>query len=643
MFNLESILSKFPVFSCLDKQGLKELAGIAYLKEFKKGRIIYNENAQPDNLYIVVFGRIKTYTEASRKEENILEYLHRGTCFGIISLLTNQPHSVTTEAVNDALVAQIPKDKFNEFLNRYPLLALEFSRILSRRVKKRADKDKNIFESLIFSVYSEGVKAGNTSYALALGKALSQESGKKVIVIEIKNKRQGFFFDSSGATLEINQFNESGFDGLLEKRWGIDYLRIYYKPGSTYASKNIPLFLSFLTQIYNFIILDLPASSDHLVAVCLLQSDFIHFLSYKLRQLEQAINLLKDSYKIKQDAIKLIIREGYSNGFLKKQKNYLVETLMPGRAELTKNVFATLPHFDDIDISKVIETYPESSYAKAVRRIAREIASARIGLALGSGAAFAFAHIGVLKVLEENGIDIDLISGSSMGSMIAALWALGNNWFQIKKLAQKFQRFPAFSLFDICLSRQSFFRGHNFRRILKDLFDNYTCYDFKKPALLVSFDFLKKEPHVFSGEKLLIWKAVLASCSMPGIFEPLKNQEELFLDGGILNPLPVGCLVKGGVKKIISVNVTPSKEELQTAYKQGPGRKRLNVLDFVFGSIEAMQREFIQDAISLSDIVIHPEFRNAEWTEFKKIDYFIEEGERAALKHIDKIRQLQAI
>ncbi|MBL7132439.1 MAG: patatin-like phospholipase family protein [Candidatus Omnitrophica bacterium] len=647
MFNLENILSKFPIFSSLNKDGLKELADIAYLKEFKKSQIIYKDNGQPDNLYIVVFGRIKTYTEASLKEGRILEYLHKGTCFGIISLLTNQPHSVTAEAANDALIALIPKDKFTEFLNHHPLLAVEFSKILSRRVKKRVDKDKNIFESLIISVYSLREKIGNTSYSLALAKALRQESGKNVIVIEIKNKKQGFFFPSSSTILEISQFSESTFDRFLEKRWGIDYLRTDYQSDSTYASKTIPLFLSFLTQIYNFIILDLPTPQDPLTVMSLLQSDFIHLLCYKepgyLKRLTQTIDSWKNNYKIKEGVIKIIMRGVSANGFFEEKKVHLVKTLIPHRIEPIKNVLATLPRFEETDIAKVIEGYPATAYASAVRRIAREIASVRIGLALGSGAAFAFAHIGVLKVLEEHKIDIDIVSGSSMGSIIAALWGLGKNWRQIKKLVHKFESFPAFSFFDICLSRQSFFRGHNLKKILKELFDNYTFYEFKRPVLLVSFDFLRKEAYVFSQEKFLIREAVLASCSMPGIFEPLKNQEDLFLDGGVLNPLPVGCLVKKEIKKIISVNVTPSKEELQKAYKESPNKKRLNVLDFIFGSIEAMQREFIQDAISFSDVVIHPEFKGAEWTEFKKIDYFIDQGEKAALKHIDKIKQLPAI
>ncbi len=653
MINLENILSKFPVFSSLNKTGLKELAGISYLKEFKKGQIIYRENDSPDNLNIVIFGRIKTYTQASLKEGRILEFLYKGTCFGIISLLTNQPHSVTAEAANDALVARVPKDKFTEFLNKYPLLAVEFSKILSRRVKKRADKDKNIFESLIICVYSLKERIGKSGYSLVLAKALRQESGKKVIAIEFKNKREGFCLPSPNRILEINKFTESTFNRFLEERWGFDYLRIYYKPGSAYASKTIPLFLSLLTQIYNFIILDLPPSRDSLIAMSLFQSDFTHFFSDKehgyLRKIQQEIAFLKNTYRIKEDAVKIIVIESCVNNLFEegqsksqsKSKGRLAKSALS--QHISPNIFATLPRFKKTDISKVIESYPATPYAKAIRRIARELASVRIGLALGSGAAFAFAHIGVLKVLQEHNLDIDLVSGSSMGAIIAAIWGLGNDWQQIKKQVQKFKYFPAFSFFDICLSKKSFFRGGNLKRILKQIFGNYTFYDLKRPILITSFDFIRRQPHVFSEGKFLIHQAVLASCSMPGIFEPLRNREELFLDGGILNPLPVGCLIKQGIKKIISVNVTPSQEEIKRAYAENKNKKRLNVLDFIFGSIEAMQREFIRDAVSLSDIAIHPEFKDSRWTDFKKIDYFIAQGQKAALEQIDKIKQLQEI
>ena len=88
--------------------------------------------------------------------------------------------------------------------------------------------------------------------------------------------------------------------------------------------------------------------------------------------------------------------------------------------------------------------------------------------------------------------------------------------------------------------------------------------------------------------------------------------------------------MKAGIKKVISVNVTPSQEEIVKTYTEKSKKRTPSIFDFIFGSFEAMQRKLIQEAISLSDIVIHPEFHNADWTDFSNIDYYIEQGWRAA-------------
>jgi NTE family protein len=636
MFNLEDVLGQFPIFSSLSKKGLKDLVAISNSKELKKGDIIYKEKEPADSLYVLLAGRIKTYTESSLKENKVLEYLYKGTCFGIISAVTGQPHSVTAEAANDSLLIQIPKNEFNILLTHHPIFAIEFSRLLSRRVKKRIDKDKTIFESCVISVYSNRQRIGKTSYSLMLAKALEQESGKKIILIEIKDSRAGFFFGSSDKVLDIALLRESNLDTFIESKWGFDYLRVFCRLEPVDTSKAIPRLFSLLTESYNFIILDLPAAEGGLITTALVQSDAIHALFYREpgydQQIEKTIASLKKSFAVKEENIKIIVQETVGQ----EPKTYYSRLTSSNR-----QIFATLPHFVASSVSEVADTYPNNVYTQVLRRIARKLAGVRVGLALGSGAAFGVAHVGVLKVLEENSADVDIVSGTSMGSIIAALWGLGYNWEKIKEMLGRFKRFPVFSFFDLGLSKKSFLKGRNLKLILRILFGNTTFYDLKRPILITSFDFIKRQAHIFSQGNLLIRDVVLASCSMPGIFEPLKNQEELFLDGGVLNPLPVGCLVQEGVKKIISINVTPSKESIQKAYAEISKQKKLNVLDFIFGSIEAMQQEFIQSAISLSDIVIHPEFKDALWTDFTKLDYYIGEGEREALKYIEAIKRLQ--
>jgi len=645
MFNLEDILSKFPVFSTLNKKSISQLAGISVLREFKKGQPIYREKDSPGNLYIVVSGRVKTYTQASLREGRILEYLYKGTCFGIISLLTDEPHSVTAEAANDSLIIEIPKDKFIEFLKGHSLLALEFSKILSRRVKKRADKDKNIFESTVISVYSRVKRAGRTTYSLVLSKALHEESGKKVIVIEFRKDSRGFSLVKQAKILGIGSFNEAVLDKFLVRKWGFDYLGVSLRASSE-SSRAMPLLLSFLTQFYNFIILDCPGPDSRLAELFLLQSDFIHLLFCRepdcSSEITRTVNFLEGGLRIKRDKIKLILRETYSDSHVTKSRIYTRRGKPTGISSKYR-IVATLPFLEDEDFRDVIAGYPDTLYAKALRRLAREISSVRIGLALGSGAAFGFAHIGVLKVLEENKLDVDITSGSSMGSVIAALWAAGNGWRQIRDFVCRFKDFPVFSFLDIGFSGKAFLKGRNLRKLLRDFFGDMTFNELKRPVLIVAFDFRRRNSRILSGGNLLIRQAVLASCSMPGIFEPVKTKDDLLLDGGVLNPLPVGCLVKEGVKKIVSVNVTPSIEEIERAYRGGKKGVSYNVFDFIFGSIEAMQREFIHEAVSLSDVVIHPKLEDAMWTDFGKVDYFIERGEQEALKCVDKIKQLQEI
>ncbi len=631
MLNLEDILSKFPIFSSLNKKGLKELVAISRLREFAKGEIVYKQKSPPHSLYILLAGRVKTYTESSK----ILEYLYKGTCFGIISCLTGQPHSVTAETANDSLIVQIPKDKFNKLLTHHPAFAIEFSRLLSRRVKKRIDKDKTIFESCVISVYSQSQHIGKTTYSLVLAKALKEESNKKVIVLEFRDEPKGFFFASRDKILKLELLSEASFDKFIDKKKGFEYVRVFFPSQPIHTSKYIQRLLSHISQNYNFIILDLASRESGFIATALTQADSVHLLMFEetkgAAQLQKQIEFIKNKYKLKEENIKPILQE--------------TATFTAGtfRQPMPHPIFANLPFFVAADASKLIQNYPLNPYAKSIRRIAREISGVRIGLALGSGAAFGIAHIGVLKVLENAKIDIDLVSGTSMGSIITGLWGLGYSAKEIKERIMRFNKFPVFSFWDIGFFKKSFLKGRFLKGILYSLFGNKTFYDLKRPILIVSFDFIRRKAFVFSQGKLLLRDAILASCSMPGIFEPVKTKEDLFLDGGVLNPLPVGCLVQEGVKKIISINVTPSKEAIRQAYQEHPDKNKFTVLDFIFGSIEAMQQEFIQSAISLSDIVIHPEFKDALWTDFKRIEYYIRQGEKEALKYIDRIKQLQKV
>ena len=156
----------------------------------------------------------------------------------------------------------------------------------------------------------------------------------------------------------------------------------------------------------------------------------------------------------------------------------------------------------------------------------------------------------------------------------------------------------------------------------------------------------------------------MASCSMPGVFAPFKFKEEMLFDGGVTNPLPTEPLLKMGVRKIIAVNVTPSREDIlgqlaklksgtpsgssQAVRENKPfgllGRLKnifnLNILDFIFSSVEVLQSEVARREGELADIVLHPDTTGLFWLELHKADEFARRGEAEARKNLDKIRQL---
>jgi NTE family protein len=239
-------------------------------------------------------------------------------------------------------------------------------------------------------------------------------------------------------------------------------------------------------------------------------------------------------------------------------------------------------------------------------------------------------------VLEENHIPIDIICGSSIGSVIASLWALGETPEKIEKFMIEFaKKLNLFSVRGFSFPFKGLWRAKYLENILKKIFKDKTFYDLRHPLKIVVFDFLRKEAKIL--EEGHLYKAVAASCAMPGVFEPINFKDRVFLDGGVLNPLPTKVLLNYGADKIIAVNVTPSQEEIIKEYDKN---NKFHILDFIFGSIETMQRQFIEQAVTVADCVIHPNFGHLRWLEFEKVQYFVKQGELATLNKLDELKKM---
>ena len=392
---------------------------------------------------------------------------------------------------------------------------------------------------------------------------------------------------------------------------------------------------------------------DGFVFKALNQSDMIHLLTgpdqIDLKRTRHLIGKLKSEFYFQESKIKVIVNE------------YKLAKLKPAaeREILGSGIFATLPKIEQASSDMMVIDSPDSEYSLAVRRISRNVGDCLVGLALVVGVGYGFCHIGVLKVIEEENIPIDVISGASIGSVIASLWATGRSAREILEITKEFKEQKyVWRLVDLTIPILGFIKGNRLYKFLKKYLGNKTFQDVRLPLKIIASDIRKKEARVF--DKGLLVDAIMASCAMPGVFRPFRFKEEVLFDGGVINPLPTEALFKMGVKKIIAVNVTPSRQDILHQYevikhqlvstKEAIKEKRWfslkryfqnkfknNIVDVVFSSIEVMQSELVQKEGELADIVLHPDLQGLHWLDLHKSEEFARRGEEETRKNLSRI------
>lgn len=249
----------------------------------------------------------------------------------------------------------------------------------------------------------------------------------------------------------------------------------------------------------------------------------------------------------------------------------------------------------------------------------------KIGLALGSGGARGLAHIGVIKALQEHRIHYDLISGSSMGSLVGALIANNNDIKMIEKLAVTIKRKH---WLDLTVPKLGFVSGEKVREMTKLLTHGKNIEDLAIPLGIVATD-------IETGERVVLKEgnvadAVRASISIPGIFVPHKVEDRLLVDGGVVERVPVRTVREMGADFIIAVDVGLFDAKMKVN----------NIMDVISQSINIMEREIYQRQISTADYVIRPNVGYISTIDFSNVEDIIEEGYHKGLECVEQIKEL---
>jgi NTE family protein len=251
------------------------------------------------------------------------------------------------------------------------------------------------------------------------------------------------------------------------------------------------------------------------------------------------------------------------------------------------------------------------------------VVNPKIGIALGSGGARGFAHVGVLKSLIEEDIPIDLIAGSSMGALVAAFYGAGYDMNTMVKLSTSFRR--KYYL-DFTIPKMGFIAGRKVKDLVKFFTKGKKIEELSIPVGIVATDLIKGERVVFTEGNLS--EAVRASISIPGIFVPEKINGRLYIDGGVIDRVPVSVVKDMGADIVIAIDVSPFDVEPQI----------LSIQDVIMQSIDIMQRELVKRMVMDADFMIRPETEQFSSRAFQNIKEIIECGENETKKIIPQIK-----
>ena len=467
----------------------------------KSGEDLFRQNDIADSVYIVMSGLLRVATSSSDGDEHVINQVRSGETVGEMALLTNELRSATVYAVRDSVLARIEREDFDRLIERYPKALKQLARIIIERLKRRSSIEVRR-EHLHTSVSLIPVDPAVPMAEFAGRLVTSMETHGTVLVLSSKT-----------VDLALGQ------------------------PGMAQVSEADPSYLRLAEWLheqeegYRYLLYQADPLWSPWTERCARQADHIAF-----------IGLGSGSAEISETETRLI--NFWRAGREPRRKLVLLHAADVDRPRGTRRWLLQRA----IDAVCHIRQERDSDYA----RLGRILCGRAVGLVLGGGGARGFAHLGAIKALEELGVPIDLIAGSSIGAVMAITKAQGYDADTATRLAK--EHFS--SLLDYTLPIAALLSGSRITRSIDAHMGSWDIEDLWIPYFCVSTNLTTAKPHIhFRGN---VARAVRASVSIPGVLPPVPEGGDLLVDGGVLNNLPIDIMREQNPTGIvIAVDVAP--------------------------------------------------------------------------------------
>ena len=504
---LRSVLAESVLFAGLSAASIDALAAIASPLSLRSGERLFSEGETAEHLYIVATGRLRVMIN-----ERLAGVVGALEPIGEIGLLSGEKRTATIEAIRDSQLLQIRKDQLMEFMVGNPHALVATTRVIIARLRQNQREQKlgaaRSARNFAVIAGTHGVDAAGV--ARALHERLAAQDTSRLL-------------DESSVDAEIGEamattpLNDSDNNARLTE-W-----------------------LNKLERDHRYLVYSAGKEPDAWAARSMRQADrvLVVLRATDTPVLTPMIDALRRSGILAVVEL-VILRPPGADG---------------GDVTAWKALAGARAHY-------FVRPGNETDFAALVR----QLTGRAIGLVLGGGGARGFAHLGLLRALEERGMTIDLAGGSSMGALISALVACGYTSHEIAPLLR--ETFVTHNyLNDYMFPRIALIRGRKFLRRLREIFGEQKIEHLRMPWFCVSTNLTRGNAAVHDAGPLEMW--IAASMAVPGIAPPVVYKGELLADGAVANSLPTDIMQNLERGPIIASNVS-TEGDIRAPGIEGP-------------------------------------------------------------------------
>ena len=600
----EAILSSIKRWAWTDglsDEAMKEFSEAAEFVEYKENEVVHRAEDKLTAVYFVASGRIQR-TVVDMFGRKILEVpLIGGGVYGLLTIDQPGPSNVSLVTTEPSSLIKLRFDPLYKLVAKYPVLQKNLYRLAGNVFREVTRIDRTREQPSVVAI----VHQSHSSRAITpqLVRRLAQiESAPCVWSDDLKHKPiEG---------IESRCIFERG--KLISEAQGRALLKQYSKRGRVFVDLSVKHDLVALARMIGF---------ADTVLWCARPSEG-----------DQALVILKQLH----------------NQVAGWRKKIHMVWLLDDTSCLAPNIPELSDHVDH-DF-KITFSEPPASQSKlllrGLERITHHLRGVKIGIALGGGAARGMAHLGVLKALEQNGIHVDMIAGTSSGAMTGTLYAHGLDIDYLTKafvrdlrLPWPFRRFPGGGYWYLLYK----YRRGQFYPMLRKYLGDARLEQLHIPMYTVTVDLVRGVPVVReTGDAA---RAIVESINLPGLAAPILRGGELLVDGGLVNNIPADVLVSKGCNFVIASSVTAKIEREFAGIRADMSTVRPNTpstLNVIMRTLLVQNVNMNAVGVQPADFVIEPDVTAFDLSEFERTDELAMVGERETCKHILNIKRLLA-